>query len=116
LCDGCFQAATGLLAECQHGCPHGDLDHDGLCLRDSPAECQWCGTQGRLHEVLRAGVERRLPTAGEEDEGLWWLRFTDGAQGPFPSAQAAWDYWHSNGGGEAPACYPGKETNRDDRP
>ena len=36
LCDGCFQAATGLLAECQDGCPHGDLDHDGLCLRDSP--------------------------------------------------------------------------------
>jgi len=101
LCDGCFQAATGLLAECQDGCPHGDLDHDGLCLRDSPAECQWCGAQGRLREVPRADVERRLPRAGEEDEGLWHLYFTDGAQGPFPSAQDAWDYWHGNGCGEA---------------
>jgi len=102
LCDGCFQAATGLLAECQDGCRHGDLDHDGLCLRDSPSECQWCGAQGRLREVPRAGVERRLPTVGEEDEGLWWLHYTDGAQGPFPSAQDAWDYWHANGDGEIP--------------
>ena len=39
---------------------------------------------------------------GEEGEGLWHLRFTDGAQGPFSSAQAAWDYWHGNGCGEAP--------------
>jgi len=91
LCDGCFQAATGLLAGCQDGCPHGDPGHDGLCLRDGPSECQWCGTQGRLREVPRAGVERRLPTVGEEREGLWWLHFTDGSQGPFPSAQAARD-------------------------
>jgi hypothetical protein len=105
LCDGCFQAATGQLAECQDGCPHGDLDHDGLCLRDSPEECQWCGAQGRLREVPRADVERRLPTVGEEDEGLWWLRFADGAQGPFPSAQHAWDYWHGHGhrGAASPA-------------
>ena len=101
LCDGCLQAATGLLAECQDGCPHGDLDHDGPCLRGSPAECQWCGAQGRLHEVPRASVERRLPTVGEEDEGMWWLHFTDGTQGPFPSAQAAWDYWHGEGHGKA---------------
>jgi len=101
LCDGCFQAATGLLAECQDGCPHGDLDHDGLCLRDSPEECQWCGAQGRLHAVPRADVERRLPTVGEEDEGLWHLHFADGAQGPFPSARDAWDYWHGNGHGGA---------------
>ena len=103
LCDGCFQATTGLLAECQDGCRHGDLDHDGLCLRDSSSECQWCGAQGRLREVPRAGVERRLPTVGEEDEGLWWLHHTDGAQGPFPSAQDAWDYWHANGDGEIPS-------------
>ena len=70
LCDGCFQAATGLLAECQDGCRRGDPGHDGLCLRASSGECQWCGAPGRLHEVPRAGVERRLPTVGEEDEGL----------------------------------------------
>lgn len=108
LCDGCFQAAAGLLAECQDGCPHGDLDHDGLCLRDSPSECQWCGSPGRLHEVPRASVGQRLLTVGEEDEGLWHLHFTDGAQGPFPPAQAAWDYWHGNGCGEAPGPSEGK--------
>jgi hypothetical protein len=37
-----------------------------------------------------------LPTAGEEDGGLWWLHFTDGAQGPYPSQQAAWDDWHAS--------------------
>jgi len=95
LCDGCYQSGTGLLAECEDGCPH-DLDHTGLCLRDSPDECQWCGKPDRLREVLRASVEHPLPTVGEEDEDLWWLHFTDGAQGPFPSAQAAWDYWHGN--------------------
>jgi len=102
LCDGCFQAGTGLLAECQDGCPHGDLGHDGLCLRDSPAECQWCGAPGRLREVPRAEVQRHLPTVGEEDEGMWWLYYTDGTQGPFPLARDAWDYWHANGDGETP--------------
>jgi hypothetical protein len=108
LCDGCFQAATGLLARCQDGCPHGDLDHDGLCLRDSPSECQWCGTHGRLHEVPRTDVEHRLPTVGEEDEGQWRLHFTDGTQGSFPSAQAAWDYWHGTGDGQATSPSEGK--------
>jgi hypothetical protein len=95
LCDGCYQSGTGLLAECEDGCPH-DLDHTGLCLRGSPGECQWCGKPDRLREVLRASIEHPLPTVGEEDEGRWWLHFTDGAEGPFPSAQAAWDYWHGN--------------------
>jgi hypothetical protein len=95
LCDDCFQAATGQLAECQDGCLHDDFDHYGLCLRDSPDECQWCGSPDRLHEVLRADVQRYLPTVGEEGEGLWWLHFTDGKQGPFASAQAAWDTWHA---------------------
>ncbi len=72
LCDRCFEAATGLHAVCQDGCMR-DLDHDGLCLRDSPDECQLCG-----------------------------------AQGPFPSAQAAWDYWHANGDGETPVPSQGK--------
>lgn len=107
LCDGCFQAATGLLAECQVDCPR-DLDHDGLCLRDSPDECQWCGATGRLHEVPRPEVQRRLPTVGEEDEGMWWLHYTDGKQGPFPSARDAWDYWHANGDGETPVPSAGK--------
>ncbi|MHB1596732.1 MAG: hypothetical protein ACYCO9_00665 [Streptosporangiaceae bacterium] len=107
LCDGCFQAATGLLAQCQDNCMR-DLDHDGLCLRDSPDECQWCGEPGRLHEVLRAEVQHRLPTVGEEDEGCWYLHYTDGTHGPFPSAQAAWDYWHANGDGETPVPSQGK--------
>jgi len=46
LCDGCFTAATGLLAECDDGCPQ-DPGHAGLCLRASTDECQWCGTPGR---------------------------------------------------------------------
>jgi hypothetical protein len=107
LCDGCFQAATGLLAECQDDCMR-DPGHDGLCLRDSPDECQWCGEPGRLHEVPRAEVQHRLPTVGEEDEGCWYLHYTDGTQGPFHSAQAAWDYWHANGDGETPVPSAGK--------
>jgi hypothetical protein len=79
-----------------------DLDHDGLCLRDSPDECQWCGAPGRLREVPRAQVQRRLPTVGEEGEGTWHLHCADGTQGPFPLAQTAWDYWHANGDGETP--------------
>jgi hypothetical protein len=54
-----LQAATGLLAGCQDGCPHGDPGHDGLCLRDGPSECQWCGTQGRLRSAL---MSLREPT------------------------------------------------------
>ena len=104
LCDRCFEAATGLLAVCQDGCMR-DLDHDGLCLRDSPGECQLCGAPGRLHEELLVNIVRRLPTVGEEDEGTWWLGYADGAQGPFPSAQAAWDYWHAHGDGTDPVPY-----------
>ena len=55
----------------------------------------------------RASIEHPLPTVGEEDEGLWWLHFTDGAQGPFPSAHAAWDYWHGN-----PPTLPGPRRRR----
>ena len=69
LCDGCYQSGTGLLAECEDGCPH-DLDHTGLCLRDSPDECQWCGKPGRLREVLHASIENPLPTVGEEDVAM----------------------------------------------
>lgn len=94
LCDGCFGAATGLTAGCEDGCPR-DLDHAGLCRRDSDGACQWCGNQDRLHDVRRADVERLLPAVGEEDQGLWWLHFTDGTQGPYPSEQAAWDDWHT---------------------
>jgi hypothetical protein len=95
LCDGCFTAATGLLAECDDGCPQ-DLDHTGLCLRASPAECQWCGTPGRLRDVSRDGIGHLLPAVGEEHEGQWFLHFADGRRGPYPSAQAAWDDWHAS--------------------
>lgn len=107
LCDGCFEVATGLLAVCEDGCPLY-LDHEGLCLRDSPDECQLCGAPGRLHEVLREDVVRCLPTVGEDGEGSWHLRYADGTQGPLPSAQAAWDYWHANGDGETPVPPQGK--------
>jgi hypothetical protein len=33
---------------------------------------------------------------GEEDEGLWFLRWADGRRRPYPSAQAAWDDWHAD--------------------
>jgi hypothetical protein len=95
LCDGCYQAATGLIAECEHGCLQ-DLGHTGLCLRDGPDDSQWCGNQDRLRDVPRPGIVHLLPTVGEEDGGLWWLHFTGSAQGPYPSQQAAWDGWHAS--------------------
>lgn len=94
LCDGCYQAATGLIAECEDGCPR-NLDHSGLCLRDGPEDCQWCGQTDRLREVPRSGIVHLLPAVGEEDGSLWWLRFTDGAQKPYSSRQEAWDAWHA---------------------
>jgi hypothetical protein len=91
LCDGCFQAATGLLAQCEDGCPQDP----GLCLRTSPGQCQWCGTPGRLHDISPADVGHLLPTVGEEHEGLWFLHWANDRRGPYPSAQAAWDDWHA---------------------
>jgi hypothetical protein len=80
LCDGCFQAATGLLAGCQDGCPHGDPGHDGLCLRDGPSECQWCGTQGRLRSAL---MSLREPKAGRMSLVRWPGTFTGWADMPW---------------------------------
>jgi hypothetical protein len=94
LCDGCFEAATGLLAECADGCAQ-PLDHDGECLREGPAECQWCGLADRLHAVSRADVAGRLPAAGEDGDGLWFLHWEDDYQGPYPSRDAAWADWHA---------------------
>lgn len=95
LCDGCYQAATGCLPLCEDGCPHEDPAHSGLCYRASSAHCQWCGTEDRLHEAWREDAARRLPTAGEADQGRWWLHFPDGQLGPYPSQQQAWDDWHA---------------------
>lgn len=95
LCDGCYQAATGLLAECEDGCCQ-DLDHTGLCRRPGADECQWCGRQDRLHEVSHPAVEHQLPTVGEHNEGQWFLHWPDGQRGPYPSPQAAWDDWHAH--------------------
>jgi hypothetical protein len=57
LCDECFEAGTGFLAECQDLC-RLPLDHDGLCGEspqpESPAQCHNCGGHGRLHQ---AGLE-----------------------------------------------------------
>jgi hypothetical protein len=95
LCDGCYQAATGLIAECEDGCPQ-ESGHTGLCLRDGPDDCPWCGNQDRLRDVPRPGIVHLLPTAGQGTEGQWWLHFTDGAQGPYPSQRAAWDDWQAS--------------------
>jgi hypothetical protein len=46
--------------------------------------------------VSRTDVNHQLPTVGEDDEGLWFLRWPDGQRGPYPSAQAAWDDWHAS--------------------
>ena len=67
-----------------------------MCLRAGTGQCQWCGDEDRLREVLRADVEHLLPTAGEEDEGMWWLHWPRDRQGPYPSARAAWDDWHAS--------------------
>jgi hypothetical protein len=90
-------AATGLLAECDDGCTQ-DPGHAGLCLRASPDECQWCGTPGRLREASPTDIGHLLPTVGEEHEGQWFLHFADGQRGPYPSARAAWDDWHTSPG------------------
>jgi hypothetical protein len=95
LCDGCFTAATCLLAESDDRSPQ-DPGRTGLCLRAGPGQFQWCGTPGRLREVSRADIGHLLPAVGEEDEGSWFLHWTDGRRGPYPSAQAAWDDWHAN--------------------
>jgi hypothetical protein len=94
LCDGCYQAATGLIAECKDGCLQGP-GHTGLRLREEPDDCQWCGNQGRLRDVPRPAIVHLLPTVGEDGEGLWHLHFADAAQGPYPSQRAAWDDWHA---------------------
>lgn len=100
LCDGCYEAATGFAAECDDGCGQG-LDHTGLCLRKGPDDCQWCGQEGRLHEVERSDVGD-LPTVGEGDQGQWFLRWSDRQRGPYPTSRAAWDDWHA----EAPSSAP----------
>lgn len=95
LCDTCFTAVTSEVAECEDGCSQ-PLDHEGLCHRDTPPECQWCGQPDRLHLVSRFLVPgRTLPTVGERDEGQWWLNWPGETKGPYPSAQAAWEAWHS---------------------
>lgn len=99
LCDGCFQAATGLHAVCQDGCCK-PLDHEGLCLEPEPcqADCTWCGQADRLTAVDLENLDlATMPTVGEEDEGCWYLHWPSESQGPYASADAAWDAWHKTG-------------------
>jgi hypothetical protein len=51
---------------------------------------------GRLRDVPLPGITRLLPVAGEKDGTLWWLRFADGAQGPYRSRREALDDWHAS--------------------
>lgn len=94
LCDGCYEGATGLPAECRDGCCQ-DLDHEGLCLELTEGTCTWCGDNGqRLTEVDYPDVAGKLPTVGEENEGMFWLHWPGERQGPFASESEAWTYWH----------------------
>lgn len=114
LCDPCYQGATGLMPECEDGCD-APLEHEGLC-QPEPAHqgtrcagsdcsdrshlwetdtCAWCGQSDRLHEVPREPeLIAKLPTVGEEDEGVWWLHWPKDEMGPFASAQDAWLAWY----------------------
>ena len=107
LCDGCFQAATGLLAECQDGCRR-DLDHAACACATARTSASGAANQARLDEVPRAEVQQRLPTVGEEAEGMWHLHYADGTQARSPRPRTAWDYWHANGDGETPVPSAGK--------
>lgn len=71
----------------------------GLCLRPGSDECQCCGRTDRLYEVSRVDTADQLPTADEDDEGQWFLRWPDEQRGPYPSARAAWDDWHASSHG-----------------
>jgi hypothetical protein len=55
----------------------------------------WCGLADRLHAVSRADVAGRLPAAGEDGDGLWFLHWEDDYQDPYPSRDAAWADWHA---------------------
>ena len=80
---GCGTAA-GLPAGCEHGCPH-EAATPGPCRRASQAQCQWRGYPGRLRDVSRAGAGRFLLSAGEADEGWWFLhRGAASRHGPLP--------------------------------
>jgi len=116
LCDGCFEAATGLSGEGADGCA-GPAGHDDECLREGPAECQWCGSAGRLHAVSRADVISQLPTPGQDGDGLWFLHWEDRYDGPYPSRDAAWQGWHATAAtgrphpaGAAETAVPGGEA------
>jgi hypothetical protein len=60
LCDGCYQAATGLEAGCEDGCGKGP-GHVGTCRYGWPEECHCCGGRDRLREVQRASAGPCLP-------------------------------------------------------
>jgi len=98
LCDTCFEAATGEVAQCQPGCRREGLDDNGPCLwPEGPDECQWCGQADRLTPLPadHPGL-RRLPVVGERDDGGWWLSQPGSgtARGPYNSPEDAWHAWH----------------------
>jgi hypothetical protein len=60
LCDPCWEAGTGLRAECADYCSL-DLNHDGLCDDREHAgvltECEFCGKEDRLTTEDRVNLD-----------------------------------------------------------
>lgn len=59
LCDRCWEAGTGLLAECQDVCDL-DLDHAGECApypMPGPEACQRCGNRDRLTRITASDLD-----------------------------------------------------------
>lgn len=78
LCDECWEAATGLLAECQDGC-NLSLSHHGECgpypagMR-SQDRCDNCGTIGRLTrtEIVNIGYPEKLNLLTMDNADSTW--------------------------------------------
>lgn len=101
LCDGCYQATTGLPARCAPGCARPP--HLGLCLtRTARRCCGWCGAPGRLHDVPGDQVRHLLTVQAEDHDGTWRLEFPGRRQGPFATDGDARAAWHDSRPGSRP--------------
>lgn len=94
LCGTCLGAVTGEPDECAGGCSR-DSDHDGLCLRPSGTQCQWCGAGGRLHEASLDDARAALPVASRRADRSWALAWPAMTAGTYETAADAWAAWRS---------------------